>query len=98
MEQSNTVAIEISAVADGSDFPFIHLDTALISIATVFDCSIDYLLGRSDDFGNINIKAPDLSDEEQELLDLFRNSSPGEQNAVLTLLRRKKSDNQIKFG
>lgn len=70
----------------------------LIELAEFFNCSIDYLLGRSDDFGNINLKAPDLSDEEQELINLFRESSPGERSAVLTLLRRRKSDSLTKYG
>ena len=46
----------------------------LIRIANFFNCSIDYLLNREDDFGNITIKnaAPALSDEERRLLEMYR--------------------------
>lgn len=45
----------------------------LIMLANYFECSIDYLLGREDDFGNVNIStAPNLTKEENELLEDFR--------------------------
>lgn len=44
----------------------------LIKLADFFNCSIDYLANHSDDFGNVVIHttapAPQLSDEEKELL------------------------------
>lgn len=48
----------------------------LIKLADFFGVSTDYLLGRSDDFGNIVLPTnsptvPALSDEERQLLDLF---------------------------
>ena len=48
----------------------------LLSICDYFECSIDYLLGRADDFGNITIQqkspAPTLTQAEQDLLNDFR--------------------------
>ena len=48
---------------------------ALAKIADFFECSVDYLLEREDDFGNITVKsaptAP-LPNNEQALLDNFR--------------------------
>ncbi len=46
----------------------------LTSFADFFGVSTDYLLGREDDFGNINVSssAPALTSEEQHLLDTFR--------------------------
>ncbi len=47
----------------------------LILFADFFECSIDYLLDREDDFGNVNVSASSgvsLSKEEQELLRLFK--------------------------
>lgn len=44
-------------------------------IADFFECSIDYLLGRSDDFGNVTVqqKSPSATTaEEQSLLNDFR--------------------------
>lgn len=49
--------------------------STLLSLADFFNCSIDYLLGREDDLGNITIKtekpAP-LPQDEQTLLNNFR--------------------------
>lgn len=49
----------------------------LSKLADFFNCSIDYLAGRSDDFGNITIKkekspTDDLTAEEKTLLENFR--------------------------
>ena len=55
----------------------------LISICDFFEVQIDYLLGRSDDFGNVTIKKEgpsELTPEEQKLLDNFR-SLPREERS-----------------
>lgn len=55
----------------------------LINLANLFECSIDYLIGRSDDFGNINVPSgarEQLTQEEQTLLDGFR-SLPRQERA-----------------
>lgn len=46
----------------------------LIKIADLLNISVDYLLGRSDDFGAISIKksSPAMTAEEQALLNDFR--------------------------
>ena len=49
----------------------------LVLLADVFECSVDYLLGRADDFGVISIKdekkaSPALSAEEARLLETYR--------------------------
>ena len=49
--------------------------TFVIQLANFFQCSTDYLLGRSDDFGNVTVqqKSPSsLTPEEQNLLNDFR--------------------------
>lgn len=49
--------------------------STLLSLADFFNCSIDYLLGREDDFGNITIqteKPAPLPQDEQKLLDTYR--------------------------
>lgn len=43
----------------------------IIALADCFECSADYLLGREDDYGNINIDS-NLKDEEKYILNLFR--------------------------
>ena len=42
----------------------------VILLANVFECSADYLLGREDDLGNVNVMR-DLSDEEKQMLSTF---------------------------
>lgn len=47
----------------------------LSTLADFFECSIDYLLGREDDFGNVTVQrgaSEPLSSEEQALLTVFR--------------------------
>ena len=43
----------------------------LNKFADIFEVSIDYLVGREDDFGNVNVDAS-LSNEETELIKNFR--------------------------
>lgn len=45
----------------------------LISLATFFDVSTDYLLGRTDDFGNVvsTAQAQTYSADVQELVDIY---------------------------
>lgn len=55
----------------------------LNKFADFFQCSTDFLLGRSDDFGNITIKEKSpshITSEEQALLDDFR-SLPRQERA-----------------
>lgn len=51
----------------------------LISLSNYFEVSLDYLLGRSDDFGNITVRAEKvgefLSTDEKELLNVYRKMS-----------------------
>ena len=56
----------------------------IILLANFFECSTDYLLGRSDDFGIINIQNEkiQLNKNEKEILDIF-NSIPTESQAQL---------------
>ena len=49
----------------------------LTKMADFFSCSIDYLTGRSDDFGNVTVyNADSLSEEEQKIIDVLRKSAP----------------------
>ena len=41
-------------------------------LADFFGCSVDYLLGREDDFGNVATPGAELPADEQELLANFR--------------------------
>ena len=60
---------------------------ALIKVADFFQCSIDYLTGRQDDFGNISCN-PDLSPEERRLLGDYRRLGTDDRQLVLGLTKR----------
>lgn len=46
----------------------------LIKMSQFFQCSIDYLIGNTDDFGNVSIQSnvPMLSLDEQKLIETYR--------------------------
>ena len=62
----------------------------LISIADILDTTVDYLLGREDDFGNVVIQgetnAP-LPPDEQELLKIYQSLSPAHRSQILEYAR-----------
>ncbi len=64
----------------------------LTKLADFFNCSIDYIVGREDDVGNININSA-LSFEESELLRIYNASS--EQNKKFLLTFAKGLDNNF---
>lgn len=61
--------------------------TILCKLANLFGCSIDYLVGRENDFGNIVVSngasVPALTKEETWLLDMFRKLDEISQYKVL---------------
>lgn len=61
----------------------------IIRLADFFEVSTDYLLGRSDDLGNVtvNSSAPMLPQDEKELLKLFRILPPEYKQLALNTLR-----------
>ena len=67
----------------------------LIKLADFFDCTVDYLLGREDDFGNIVAKSTQTpgTEDEQTLLSAFRVLDDYEKESLLiqaTALAKKK--------
>ena len=55
-------------------------------LSHIFDCSVDYLIGNSDDFGNITV-SPTLSKKECELLLFFDSLEPVYQSQILEYAR-----------
>lgn len=48
-----------------------------------FECSIDYLVGREDDFGNVTVvKASDLSEDEKLVFEAFARLNDKQKKAV----------------
>lgn len=65
----------------------------LCALATFFNTSVDYLLGRKDDFIKINListKNDELTKEEEEILEIYRNIDQELQGRALAYMRRLK--------
>ena len=65
--------------------------STLILLADALECSVDYLLGREDDFGNITIQkeksSVDLTADEKELMDIFKSLHHQHQVQILEYAR-----------
>ena len=63
----------------------------LKALSTLFECSIDYLLYNTDDFGNITIQkeksSVDLTADEKELMDIFKSLHHQHQVQILEYAR-----------
>lgn len=60
----------------------------IINLCNFFNVSTDYLLGRTDDFGSVIAPvAPALSEDEAELVALYRSLLPDYKALALTNLR-----------
>jgi transcriptional regulator with XRE-family HTH domain len=68
---------------------------ALIKIADFFACSIDYLVGREDDFDTIHMQAQ-ISAEEQMLLSNYQKLSTENKQIVEKLTEKLFLSEQIK--
>lgn len=56
----------------------------IIQLADYFNVSADYLLGRCDDFGNVDVPSDvKLSSEDQYALDMFRDLSNSNRKIIL---------------
>ena len=72
----------------------------LTKLADFFGCTIDYLVGREDDFGNVTATAPssDLSEDEKKVLNLFKRMPEARQRTVLDLLEGLSDDGAERDG
>lgn len=62
----------------------------LALLADFFNVSIDYLVGREDDFGNITVpgqSTDQLTKDERELLSCFNELGPFERDAILIQIK-----------
>ena len=73
----------------------------LSSLADFFEVSVDYLIGRADDFGNVNVisNGAELSKDEKTLLECFDKLGPFEREAIMIQIKalaRKSETETIK--
>lgn len=57
----------------------------ICALADFFGCSVDYLLGREDDFGNVNVES-DLSENEKKLLSDYRRLGANEKEQAAVFI------------
>ena len=74
--------------------------SVLSKLADLFRCSIDYLLGREDDFGNITVISDEtnLSKDEQTVLSCFQSLDIFQREAILIQLKAlagKNKENEL---
>lgn len=74
----------IACYENGQRVPHI---SALIAYADFFDCTVDYIVGRCDEFGNKaqcgkNLSADRLSDDEREFVHKYRKLSKEQKNIL----------------
>lgn len=67
----------------GASEPKAHF---IIQLADYFGVSCDYLLGREDDFGNINVNS-DLNEDEKLLLNAFRQTDCRKREILLSFAK-----------
>lgn len=77
----------IAGYENGTREPHIN---SLIAYANFFECTIDYLVGREDELGNVVIQSDTpatLPPDEQELLNIYQSLSPAHRSQVLEYAR-----------
>lgn len=98
-EKFNLHQTAISEWESGRTYPRIEI---AIQLANYFGVTIDYLLGREPDSGLVYVhKDPALTDDEKELLNIYRNITPElKENArsMIDLMPKVSQDKQIKKG
>ncbi len=57
----------------------------LVALANFFECSVDYLIGREDDFGNV-VLVKNLSDEQTRLIGSYCKLSENKQKLIMELI------------
>lgn len=58
----------------------------IIAMANCFKCSTDYVLGREDDFGNVNVES-DLTQDEKILLEYYRSLSKDKKHQLTSFAK-----------
>ena len=59
---------------------------AIAKLADIFGCSADYILGREDEFGIVNINS-NLTEEEKQLLVFYNACGKKEKSSIINFAR-----------
>ena len=89
-ERLNIGQATIACYESGQREPHV---VSLIAYADFFECSIDFLVGRSDDFGNVTVDINGtkygkntLTEEERELLNKFKKLNASSKHKLIGYL------------
>lgn len=69
----------------------------LDQIANQFGCSVDYLIGREDEFGNVSVSV-DLTESQKKLLFLFNSLPEARQQTLLDMVSDMYEANKSKVS
>ncbi len=67
----------------------------LIKLADIFNCSVDYLLGREDDFGIIKSDVNEYTSDEKRIITIYRGLSEREKVLFDNLVNSFEDSSQI---
>ena len=85
-ELSKYLTCSINSIYDWEHNRCVPSLDILSALADFFECTIDYLVGREDDFGIVAVKS-DLSEEEKELVSCFSKMDDIQKRAILMTAR-----------
>ena len=58
----------------------------ILALADAFECTTDYILGREDDMGNVNVMR-ELTEDEKVILNVFSQMEKRERNELIDIAR-----------
>lgn len=65
----------------------------VIAMADCFKCTTDYLLGREDDFGNVNVES-DLNENEKTILEFYRSLDKNKKQELISFAKFLNTQNE----
>lgn len=91
-ELANILDLKQSTVSAWEKEKSLPRGEVLKCLAKLFECSIDYLTGETDDFGNIQRpeQKEELTPSERELLEMYRELSPEGKGTAKSLVKSVK--------
>ena len=89
----NTTQQTVSRWINGQNEPDLKM---LNSLADIFNCSVDYLLGREDDFGFIQTTGEDYTSSEKRIISIYRGLSEREREIFDNLVNSFDDNAEIK--
>jgi len=84
-ELGNAIGVGAYTISKWERGKFVPDIDSIIALADYFECSIDYLVGREDDFGNITVNKS-ISKESEKILSAINKLSEAKRELVKSLI------------